>query len=129
MHELSDELNELSYQIIGAAIEVHKSLGPGFKESVYQRALQFELNMRGIQFVREAKITLTYKGQSVGDHKLDFWIEKKIVVELKAVDTVIHVHEAQLLSYLRATNSELGLLINFNMTKLTDGIQRIINTT
>ncbi|MDD5131384.1 MAG: GxxExxY protein [bacterium] len=105
---------ELSYQIMGAIFEVHKQMGPGFIEAVYQKALIEELSSRSIHAETEKSIQLTYKGKKIGTHKLDLVIEDKIVIELKAVERFCAHHQAQLLSYLKASNYKLGILVNFS---------------
>jgi GxxExxY protein len=120
------ELNEWSHAIIGAAIEVHRTLGPGYLESVYEEALAVELKLRQIPFSRQHSVALTYKGHSVGDGRLDFLVARTVVVELKAVDTLQPIHQAQVMSYLKATGCGLGLLINFKVPVLASGIKRIM---
>ena len=119
----------IARKVIGAAIEVHRHLGPGLMESSYSSALARELALRGIPAERERAITALYKGEPLQDaYRLDFLVAEKVVVELKTVETLLPVHSAQLLTYLRWTGSRLGLLINFNVPLLRDGIRRIINT-
>ena len=125
MRELDDRINRLSHAVVGAAIEVHKELGPGFLESVYEEALCIELDERGIPFVRQAVVELGYKGKRVGESRLDLLVGGELVVELKAVDALAPLHSAQVLSYLRATGHPLGLLINFNVPVLKSGIKRM----
>jgi GxxExxY protein len=124
--EPSKQLDSLAYQVIGAAIEVHRALGPGYLESVYEEALCIELGLRVIPFSRQHIIGVTYKGEIVGEGRLDIFVNKCLVVELKAVDTLLPIHKAQVMSYLKATRCTLGLLINFNETMLQRGIKRII---
>lgn len=126
MTEAEDEINRLSYSVIGAAIEVHHELGPGFLESTYEEALCIELRLRDMPFVRQPLVTVGYKGHDVGEARLDLLVGGVLVVELKAVDALLPIHSAQVLSYLRATGHHLGLLINFNVRVLTDGIKRIV---
>ncbi|MDJ0680156.1 MAG: GxxExxY protein [Xenococcaceae cyanobacterium MO_167.B52] len=121
--------DNLTGEVIGAAIEVHRVLGAGYLESLYQGALAVELRSRGIHFEKEKIIAVTYKGSPIGESRLDFLIENTLVVELKAVANLTPLHEAQVLSYLKATNNNLALLINFNVTRLKNGIKRIIRTT
>ncbi|MBI1370941.1 MAG: GxxExxY protein [Planctomycetes bacterium] len=111
--------------VIGAAIEVHRILGPGFLESVYEMALVHELTIRRIAFARQVDVDIDYKGQTVGAGRLDFLVGGNLVVELKAVDTILPIHTAQVLSYLKATRKKTALLINFNVTTLKDGLRRI----
>jgi len=110
---------KLTGRIIGAALEVHKLLGPGFVESIYHRALLHELNLRSLFTQTEQQIDIHYKDQIVGKHRLDIIVEKTVVVELKAVNAIADVHMAQALSYLKATNLELALLFNFGQTQLS----------
>ena len=117
---------ELSHAIVGAAIEVHRHLGPGKLESTYQRALDEELTLRGIAHRGQVPIALRYKGRDVGSFVLDFIVDDKVVLELKAVDRPHAVHKAQVLSYLHATSLRLGLLINFNVPVLWKGVQRVV---
>lgn len=119
-------LESLTGQVIGAAIEVHKELGPGYLESAYEEALAIELRLRGLNYARQYPVGLNYKGHSVGEGRLDFLVERVLVVELKAVELILAIHTAQLMSYLKATNCRLGLLLNFNVPVMKDGIRRII---
>jgi GxxExxY protein len=113
--------SELTGRIIGAAIAVHRELGPGKLESVYERALAIELRAQGLPFRTQVPVPMLYRGESVGDFFADLIVDRKVIVELKAVDVLRPVHRAQVLSYLRATGLELGLLINFNVRVLKDG--------
>jgi GxxExxY protein len=115
--------------VIGAAIEVHSVLGPGYLESVYESAMALELTARAIPFQAQHAVSVTYKGADVGQGKIDFLAGGKLIVELKAVERVLPVHRAQVISYLRATGCRLGLLINFNERTVREGIQRIVLTT
>jgi len=124
--ELGEEMNQLTGAVIGAAIEVHRVLGPGFLESVYQEALCVEFQLRGIPFRPQPVVAVNYKGQLVGEGRLDFLVANTLIVELKAVENLAPIHEAQVLSYLKMTNHPLALLINFNVRVLKDGIRRII---
>lgn len=123
-----EELNRLTHAIIGAAIEVHKNLGPGLLESAYEACLVFELTDRGFHVEPQKPLPLVYKKVMLDcGYRLDLLVEGKIIVEIKAVDTILPVHEAQLLSYLKLTKCKAGLLINFNVQKLVDGITRVVN--
>ncbi len=125
--EPADDMNRLTGDVIGAAIEVHRLLGPGFLESVYEDALCIELRLRGIPFVRQRPFALEYKGHSIGNARLDLLVGGRLVVELKAVDALAPIHSAQVLSYLKMTGARLGLLINFNVPALRrGGIKRIV---
>jgi GxxExxY protein len=120
--------NEVTHNIIGAAIEVHRHLGPGLLESTYLPCLQFELSSRNIRFEMQRSVPIRYKQAKLeATYRIDLIVERQIVVELKSVDRLLSVHDAQLLTYLRLTNSPAGLLINFNVAKLTDGIKRLVN--
>lgn len=111
--------------IIGAAIEVHRNLGPGLLESVYEKCLCHELSHRGIDFIRQARIPILYKQQDLDcELFVDVLIPGRVIVELKAVDKVLPIHEAQLLTYMRLTGITRGLLLNFNVRLLKDGIMR-----
>ena len=124
------EYNNLSRQIINAAIEVHKELGPGLLESVYEYCLLDELKSNGIFAERQVQLPIHYKGRNLGkDFVIDILVEDKIVLELKSVETILPVHEFQLLTYLKLSNKKLGLLINFNVALLKEGIRRKINGT
>ncbi|MBI9064780.1 MAG: GxxExxY protein [Marinilabiliaceae bacterium] len=121
--------NELSKIIIGKAIEVHKALGPGLLESAYQECLFYELRQEGIDVKKEVPMPIVYK-EVILDHgyRLDLLVEDKVVIELKAIETLNDVHKAQLLTYLKLGNYQLGMLINFHELRLIDGVKRIINT-
>lgn len=124
--EPNSELDRLAHGVIGAAIEVHRILGPGFLESLYEEAMCVELGLRGIPFVRQYQSSVDYKGHAVGEHRLDLLVGDVLVVELKAVDALAPVHSAQVLSYLKTTGRHLGLLLNFNTAVLRQGIKRIV---
>ncbi len=128
MPEPPQELDVLANKVIGAAIEVHRHLGPGFLESVYEEALATELGIQNIAFERQKLVRIVYKTHGVGEHRLDFLVKNELVVELKSVDSFSALHKAQLISYLRAARSPLGLLINFNEKWLKNGIQRVVLT-
>ena len=123
--EPNPDLNRITNAVIGAAIAVHRELGPGYFESVYENALAIEFHNRGIEFQRQVMFPVLYDGQLVGEGKLDFLIEKQLIVELKAVDSLSSIHTAQVIAYLKATNCRLALLINFNVRKLVDGVKRV----
>lgn len=126
--EPEENLDKLTHDEISAAIEVHRRLGPGYLESVYQAALEVQLTLQSIPFECQRPVGITYKGHPVGDGRLDFLINGQLIVELKAVDALAEVHKAQVISYLKATNLHLGLLINFNVTVLKNGVKRVIRT-
>jgi GxxExxY protein len=121
-------LDELAYVVFGAALEVHRLVGPGYLESVYQEALGVELAARRVPFERQVLIGIDYKGYRVGQTRLDFLVDQRVVVELKAVEALAKVHTAQVLSYLKATRCRLGLLINFNVPILRSGMKRVVLT-
>ena len=128
MHEPEADVDRLAHQVIGAAIEVHRHLGAGFKESVYEEALALELGLRLIPFQRQAVVHLRYKDHPVGDGRLDLLVGGRLIVELKAVDTLHPIYHTQVINYLRATGLPLALLINFNVQVLKNGIHRIVYT-
>ena len=121
-------LNELTYQLNGAAIEVHRVLGPGLLESAYEAAFCHELSLRKISFVRQKSMPIAYKDMALDcGYRLDILAEDKVIIELKAVDHLLPIHEAQLLTYLKLARLQLGLLINFNVPVLKEGIRRLAN--
>lgn len=120
------EVDAASKVIIGAAIEVHRLLGPGFIESIYRKAMVHEMRLRGLSVQEEVSIGILYKELRIDGQRLDLIVQPGVVVELKAVDRLMRVHEAQVLSYLRTTGHRLGLLINFNEFLLTNGIKRLV---
>ncbi|MBW4683523.1 MAG: GxxExxY protein [Komarekiella atlantica HA4396-MV6] len=124
--ELGEEMYRLTGKVIGAAIEVHRVLGPGFLEEVYHKALKVEFSMRGIPYKSKYPVAVTYKGHSIGEGELDFLVSNILIVELKAVQNLVPIHESQVMSYLKMTKCSLALLINFNVPLLKDGIKRII---
>jgi len=126
--EPGEELDRLAHAVIGAAIEVHRVLGPGFLESVYEQALCIELQLRKIPFKRQVVVAVNYKGHTIGESRLDLLVGDVLIVELKTVDALAPIHSAQVLSYLKMTGHHLGLLINFNTPVLKDGIHRIISS-
>jgi GxxExxY protein len=125
-HEVDE--NALSHEIIGAAIEVHRVLGPGMLEFIYEEALVIELEARGLNVVRQAKVEISYKGRRLENKpRLDMLVDGSVIVEIKSVERVLPVHEAQLLTYLRLAEKKLGLLINFNTVVLRNSIKRVVN--
>jgi GxxExxY protein len=114
--------------VVDAALEVHRHLGPGFLESVYEEALAVELGLRRVAFERQVPIALTYKQVPIGQARLDLRVGGCLVVELKAAESLLPIHLAQVLSYLKATRQPLGLLINFNVGALRQGIKRVVRT-
>ena len=122
------ELNNISGQIINAAIEVHTELGPGLLESTYESCLKHELSLRNLSVLNQVILPVTYKGNVIDNgYRIDLLVEDQIIVELKTVEQFSPLHQAQLLSYLKMSNRKLGLLINFNVPRLKHGIKRIIN--
>jgi len=124
---LDESLEALAHEVIGAAIEVHQEIGPGFPERVYQNALGIELELRGIAYQPEHKVVVVYKGREVGDGRIDLLVDQQLIIELKVVNELTEVHRAQVSAYLKATGLKLGLLFNFNTAVLKDGIKRVIN--
>jgi len=124
--QIPDHYNTLCQRTIGAAIEVHRHLGPGFLESAYEEALAIELQARGIEFERQVPMPVIYKGHTVAEHRIDLIVEGMLVVELKTVDSLHSVHLAQVLAYLKAGAFQVGLLINFNVPILKQGIRRLL---
>ncbi len=120
------ELDRLARTVIGAAIEVHRQLGPGHLEGVYEAALCIEFDLQKIPFSRQSRVGITYKGIPVGKGKVDLVVGERLIIELKSVDRLAPIHSAQLISYLRMTHRMLGLLINFNVPVLKEGIKRVI---
>ena len=118
---------KLTHEIRGAAIEVHRELGPGLLESAYEECLCRELSLRGVAFRRQVSLPVTYKGIKLDcGYKLDIVVEEKIVLELKSVQQTTPLHEAQLLTYLRLSGKKVGLLMNFNTVLMKDGIKRMV---
>lgn len=123
-----EDRDPLTGAVIAAAIEVHREMGPGLLESVYQACLEEELKVRGIDCLSQYRLPLTYKGRRLKEEfVLDFFFPGQLVIELKSVEKIIPVHEAQLLSYLRLTHTRVGLLLNFNVPVLRDGIKRMVH--
>ena len=118
---------KLTEQIIGAAIEVHKHWGPGLYEEIYEKSMCIEMRLRNMSFENQLSLPLIYKGERVGnDLRLDFVVEHNVVVELKAVNQLEAIHEAQLLTYMKLTNCRVGLLINFNVSIIKQGLKRMV---
>jgi len=124
---MTEERDPLTHAVIGAAIEVHREWGPGLLELPYQKSMELELQWREIPFVAQLRLPLIYKGVSLEeDYVLDLFVQKQLVVELKAVEKLLPIHEAQLLTYMRLMKAPVGLLINFNVPVLKDGIKRMV---
>jgi GxxExxY protein len=126
--EPDGELDAAARDVLDAALEVHRVLGPGFLESVYEQALSVELELRGVRFVRQVPIALTYKSIAIGEARLDFLVADRLIVELKACPGLLPIHVAQVLSYLKASDRSLGLLVNFNVRLLRQGVRRVVRT-
>jgi GxxExxY protein len=123
-----NSINDLTYELNGAAMEVHRELGPGLLESTYEAVFCRELSLRGIPFVRQQAIPVIYKGELIDcGFRLDVIVDNRVIVELKSVERILPIHEAQILTYLKLSKLSLGLLINFNVRVLKDGIRRIAN--
>lgn len=123
-----EELNKITEGIIGAAIEIHRNLGPGLLESAYQAALACELNQRGFKVEQQKPLPLLYKEVKLdAGYRLDFLVNEKVVVEVKPSDKIVPIHDAKILSYLKLSGCKVGLLINFNVKLLKNGIKRFIN--
>ena len=123
--EFPEQSDPLTEKIIGCAIEVHRTLGPGLLEITYESALAVELKLAGLNFERQLVVPITYKGQSVGEYRLDLVVKKSVVVEIKSVERFDPIFEAQLLAYLKITGVKRGLVLNFNSRLLKDGIKRL----
>ena len=123
-----ERLNRITESIIGAAIEVHRALGPGLLESAYEECLTFELMQRGLKVEQQKPLPVVYREVKLDcGYRLDLLVEEAVIVEVKAVDRLAPIHQAQLLSYLRLSGCKVGLLINFNVKVLKDGIRRVVN--
>jgi GxxExxY protein len=121
------EFDELSGKVIGCAIEVHKNLGPGLLESAYEHCLSYELTAAGLRYETQKELPIDYKGLNLNTgYRIDLIVENGVIVELKSIDKVLPIHEAQLLTYMKPAGVDVGLLINFNVKKLKDGIKRFV---
>ena len=123
---MDDAINDLTKRIIGCAIEVHRALGPGLQERSYENALAIELRDQGLPFDRQVSVPVAYKGEWIGDYRLDLIVGDAAVVEIKSVERGDPLFEAQLLAYLRASGKHIGLLINFNSHLLSQGVRRLV---
>jgi len=122
------DINQLSNKIIGGAIEVHKAMGPGLLESVYEECLCEELDLRGLHYERQKPLPLVYKGRKLDcGYRLDLVVENSIILELKSCEKIEPIYEAQLLTYLKLSGFHLGLLLNFNVTLMKEGVKRIVH--
>lgn len=125
---LPPDLEHLVSAVIGAAIEVHRQLGPGFLESLYEQALCIELEARTIGFERQKQILVPYKGHSLTGQRLDLLVGGRLITELKAVEQILPIHQAQLMSYMKALDLPVGLLLNFNVRQMKDGVKRLVRS-
>jgi GxxExxY protein len=123
---LTPELDALIQKVIGLAIEVHTALGPGYVEAIYERAMCYELDKSNISYLRQIDILVPYKDITIPGQRLDLLIEKQLILELKAVDQIIPIHQAQILSYMRSQQVRAGLIINFKVQHLRLGIRRFV---
>ena len=129
MLEAAHDVEELAYRVIGAAMDVHTHLGPGLLESMYERAMAIELELRGLHSTRQHVIDVTYKGAAVGTARIDLIVADRLVVELKAIEGIAAVHVAQVNAYLALTGLELGLIFNFNVSAIKNGgVRRVIRS-
>lgn len=119
------DINELTEKIIGCAIEVHRHLGPGLLESAYEECLAYELNVKGLNSTRQVSVPVVYKTNQLDcGYRIDILVENTVIIELKSIEALAPIHEAQILTYMKFANKEIGLLINFNVTLLKNGIKR-----
>jgi len=123
---LPPDLEDLVQRTIGALLDVHRELGSGMSESVYAAAVRLELQARGVPFESEKTAPVRYKGHLIGHHRIDLLVDRRLVVEIKSVDCIHPVHVAQVVSYLRVTGARIGLLVNFNVPVLKQGIRRVV---
>ncbi|MBU1782366.1 GxxExxY protein [bacterium] len=122
------EINQITEKIIGAAIEIHRTLGPGLLESAYEECLCYELSRARMRFRRQVDLPVIYKEVKLDcGYRIDLLVEEEVIIELKTVEKLLPIHEAQLLTYLKMMNKRLGLLLNFNVSVLRDGIKRMVN--
>ncbi len=122
------EVNPITELVIGGAIEVHRALGPGLLESAHEACLEFELKERGLLVERQKELPVVYRGVLIDcGYRLDLWVDRRVIVEVKSIDELAPIHHAQLLSYLKLTKCSVGLLINFNVRLLTQGLKRLVH--
>jgi len=119
---------ELTEKIIGCAIAVHRALGPGFLDAIYEKALALEMSKQGLRVERQRIVRIYYDGTEVGEHRIDLFVNGRVVLELKCADGISEKHLAQVISTLKAVGAEVGLLINFDEARLVDGIRRVVLT-
>lgn len=116
-----------SNKVIGCAVEVHRHLGPGLLESVYSKCLAYEMRLQGISYIREARLPVNYKDITLEEgYRIDFLVEDELIIELKSVEEILPVHQAQVLSYMKLSGKNAGLILNFNVQLLKDGIKRMV---
>jgi GxxExxY protein len=128
VREVTRSVEELSHAVIGAALKVHSALGPGLLESAYEQCLLYELLKRNIHALSQVSLPIHYDGQTIeAGYRIDVLVENELILELKATEKLLPIHTAQLLSYLKMSNKSLGLLINFNVASLKNGIKRVVN--
>jgi len=127
MNTAAEPQDSLTREIIGAAIEVHRALGPGLLESIYEEALCIELELRGLAYARQVGVDVVYKDRIIKGQRIDIIVEKQVIIEIKSLSKVPEIVLAQILSYLRATGLKRGLIINFGEKRLVDGIRRVSN--
>jgi GxxExxY protein len=127
--EVDSEMDHLTETVIGAFVEVHKELGPGLTENLYEAAVCHEFDLRGLKYERQVLVDVTYKGKPIGQNRIDLIVEGKVIVELKACESLSPVHRAQSICYLKLKKLRVGLLVNFNVPILRDGIKRVVLTT
>ena len=123
---MDSKRDPLTERIIGCAIAVHRELGPGLLEAIYEEALAIELEDQGLAFRRQVAVSAVYKGRRLGEYRLDLLVEDAVIVEVKSVERLLPLFEAQLLTYLRVTGKRIGLLMNFNTALLKNGVKRIV---
>lgn len=129
MREPDSEIDELARRVIGSAIEVHRRLnGPGYLESIYEEAMAIEFEQRGIAYERQRVFSIDYRGQMIGTGRLDFLVEGRLVVELKAIEKIAPIHIATVQNYIKAFNEPLGLILNFHVPLMREGIHRVVWT-
>lgn len=128
LHEPDFALDQTARAVLAAAMEVHRALGPGLLESVYEEALCVELSLRGLPYARQVAVAVTYRDIAIGEARLDLLVAERLVVELKSCQGLLPIHIAQVLSYLKASDLSLGLLINFNVRLLRQGVRRVVRT-
>ncbi len=121
----ADELNELSHRIIGMAVGIHKKLGPGFQEKIYQEAILKEFEKGGIEYEKQKVVRVDYDGQSLGNQRIDLLVDGEVILEIKACARIIKIHRGQLISYLKSANKQLGLILNFGRSRLE--IKRVVH--